>query len=84
MYPDLRKQVISPPGGDLTSEIRAVDAMVGTTDVAGTEMPVFRMYALLEEEEIEAVKAGRPVFVELSLYTNRIPVFSLEALAGEG
>ncbi len=83
-YPDLRRLVIAAPDGDLTSEIRPVDALVGTTALGGDdEAPVFRIYAILEEPELAAVRDGRPVWVELSLYTPRLPVFSIEALFPE-
>ena len=81
----LRRVVISPPDGDLTGDIRPVEALVGLDPAHGT---VVTLLIALEDGDLQRLREmakddGTPA-VWHSMYTNQIPAFAVEIADGAG
>jgi len=58
------RKVISAPNGDLLDDnIRPVEALISRHDA--TQLAAFRMRLVLEDGELEALQAGKPVWLTM-------------------
>ena len=69
-----RRVVMSPPDGDLTGPIRAVEAVVDVSPSTG--VPVLSVRCALEPGDLERLAAGECMWV--SFYGGGMPPFSVD------
>lgn len=78
---NLRRMVIAGPGGDLTGDIRPVEALVGVDPESG---PIITVLVALEDDDLKRLTSMNQPAVWLSFHTRQLAPFSVEVADGDG